>query len=101
MRAFTCTFALVTALVIAACGGDDRGGGSAGTTSGETGAGGEGASTTGSGITGAGGSNHIVDECDEIAQCGDLGSGCVGCALEDICAAEYAACADDDECLAY
>ena len=91
---------MVSAAFAVACG-DDSGEGTV--TSGAGGAG-SGAGVTSSASSsssgGVGGSPHLVRACDELT-CGDLGSGCVGCAVEDLCEAEYTLCAESDACLAY
>jgi hypothetical protein len=66
---------------------------------GEGGAGGGGDETTGS--FGGGVSQYVESSCDELATCGDFGSGCVRCAIIHGCADAYDACKESSDCVGF
>ena len=73
-------------------------GGSGGSDDGAGGHGGASATASaGGGASGA--TTGALVGCDETASCGDLGTGCVHCAIGSSCADEYATCKESPDCV--
>jgi hypothetical protein len=96
------------ALFASACGssaggsspGPGAGGGGGGVVISSGGAGGTINVTSSASVAGTGGGGGSAP-CDTIDECGDLGKGCVYCAVSSTCAPQFEACIDDPGCKDY
>lgn len=71
--------------------------GAGGSDDGGAGGGASDAGTAGGAVT----SRFVGAACDDVASCGDYGSGCVACAIKHGCADVYRACIDSLECVEF
>jgi hypothetical protein len=77
------------------------GGGHGGDVGGAGGGGGIDPATTSSGGSASTGKGGSGGTCDAIGTCGDMSSGCVGCAFAGACSDEAKTCYEDQDCSDY